>query len=284
MALLAMTRRMGAVLIALSGLGLTALPASAADMSFDATYRVSISGLELGQAVVSGQFDGADYRIDGRGKLTGLAGALMEYKGSASAAGRLGRGGTLPSAFSVDATDGKKMTKVRMTLVGDNVRRIALEPPLRESEHPARVAVTESHKRGIIDPMSALMILGAMGDGQLDPSVCKRTFPVFNGRERFDIVLAYKERREISEPGYRGPAVVCEARYRPISGHRSDKDEVKYFASRAAEVIYVPVPGADLALPYRLSVPTPIGTGSIVMTALKAEGALRTKAASLTGR
>lgn len=263
---------------------LAALPAAAAEYSFEAEYRISISGLELGRAEIAGTFDGAAYRLDGRGKLTGLAGAIVEYRGSASAAGRIEPRGPVPSAFSVDATDGKKTTKVRMTLVGEDVRQIKLEPPLPKKEHPARVIVKDSHKRGVIDPMSALMAVGAARGGQVDRSVCDRTIPVFNGRERFDIELKYKASRTLDEPGYSGPAVVCEARYEPVAGHRTDRDEVKYFAARAAEVVYVPVANADLAIPFSVTVPTPIGNGQLTVVDLKSKGALRIRAASLGGR
>lgn len=279
MRLFAMAPLAGAALIAISGL--IALPAAAADYSFEAEYRVAISGLELGRATISGNFDGADYRIDGRGRLTGLAGALVEYRGSASAAGHLEPRGISPSAFSVDATDGEKTTKVRMTMAGDDVRQVRLEPPLPKKEHPARVIVKENHKRGVIDPMSALMVVGTMKDGNITRAVCSRSFPVFNGRERFDIELSFKSRMQMDETGYTGPAVVCEARYKPIAGHRTDREEIEYFSSRAAEVVYIPVKGADIAIPYRVTVPTPLGNGSLTIVDLKTTGALRTQAASL---
>ncbi len=282
MALFRTLRLPGAAVMVLSGLA--CLPAAAADYTFEADYRVSLAGFELGEAVVDGTFDGLDYRIDGRGKLTGLAGALVEYRGSASAAGHLDPHGTSPSAFSVDATDGENTTKVRMALVNDDVRRIELEPPLPKKEHPARVTVQPRHKMGVIDPMSALMVVGTLSDGHINRSVCNRTFPVFNGRERFDIDLSFKERRQIKAPGYTGMAVVCQARYKPIAGHRSDRDEVKYFAAQTAEVIYIPVHGANIAIPFKVTLPTPLGQGEIAIVDLKTEGALRTRAASLSAR
>lgn len=282
MSLLAKARAASAALVAAAVL--PAVPASAADYTFEADYRVALGGVELGRAIVSGNFDGTEYRIDGRGKLTGLLGAVMEYSGSASAAGELEPAGTSPSAFSVDATDGEQVTKVRMTLVDETVRRLILEPPLPEHEHPARVVVKDAHKRGVIDPMSALMVVGAGKEDGLGRGVCDRTLHLFNGRERFDIELSFKTRTELRESGYAGPAVVCEAHYKPIAGHRSDRKEVKYFASQAAEVTYMPVAGADIAIPFRVTLPTPIGTGSLTVVGFESEGALTTRRASLGAR
>lgn len=279
MRLFAKAQLVRAALIAVSGL--VSLPAMAADYSFEAEYRVSLSGLELGRATINGTFDGSEYRLDGRGKLTGLAGAFVEYRGSASSAGQLGARGTAPSAFSVDATDGKKTTKVRMTMVGNDVRQIRLEPPLPKKEHPARVIVQDGHKRGVIDPMSALMSVGTLKDGNITRAVCNRSIPVFNGRERFDIELSFKSRVQIDEGGYSGPAVICEARYKPIAGHRTDRDEIEYFSTRTAEVAYIPAEGADIAIPYRVTVPTPLGNGSLTIVDLQTKGSLRTRAASL---
>ena len=56
-----------------------------------------------------------------------------------------------------------------------------------------RVPVTAAHTRGIIDPVSALL-MPTQGRGEpLDPDNCNRTLPVFDGATRFNVVLSYAE-------------------------------------------------------------------------------------------
>ena len=168
-----------------------------------------------------------------------------------------------------------------MTLAGEAVRGLELEPKPPEKEHPKRVLVKPEHMTGIIDPMSALTVPVALRDGKIDKTVCQRTFPVFNGRERLDIELKFKTMRELKQGGYQGEAAVCLARYKPIAGHRSDRKEIEYFSSRTAAVIYVPISGSSLAVPFSVTLPTPLGPGTITMTGMKSEGRLRVRAASL---
>lgn len=261
--------------------------ASAEDYSFQAVYRVTLNGLAIGKANLAGRFNGTEYRIDGQGRLTGIAGALFEYSGSAAATGRIRNGRTSPSAFSADASDGKRATSVRMNMVDDGVRRIELDPKPKPHQvnHPARVQITAAHKRGVIDPISALITPGGFDGENFDRSICNRSVPIFNGRERFDVKLEYKGVQVIQGSGngaYSGPVLVCQARYRPIAGHRSDKEEVNYVAEKVIfEVLLAPLAGSDLVVPYRGTVSTMLGSAAIQATSLVAKGALRTRSAAL---
>ncbi len=262
-------------------------PAEAADYKFRAEYRISLNGLKVGQAKLLGRFDGAQYRLDGSGQLAGLAGAFFDYSGSAAAAGQMRTGGPRPAAFSADATDGRESTSVRMTLVNNRVRELELAPPVDEGEaaHPQRVQLTEADRRDILDPMSALISLGGFDGRDFDRSACNRSVPVFNGRERFDVQLEYSGERTIESPRsgvYSGPGLVCEARYRAVAGHRADQDAIRYLEEKVTfEVVLVPVEGADLLVPYRVGLSTPLGRVVLHATRLVSDGSLPTRSAAL---
>ncbi len=266
----------GLVLAGQAAGGLAAEP-----YKFDADYRVSLSGVPIGKAHLTGTFNGPRYRIDGYGSLTGIAGAFYDYKASASSAGRLSRDAPLPNAFSVNATDGEKTATVRMTMSKGRVNRLQLSPRPSKHwlQHPFRVRVTEAHKRGTLDPMSALIVTGADG---LDARACNRTVPIFNGRERFDVQLRYRSIRTVSDrtvPG--GRVLVCGAKYRAVAGHRSDKDEVKQAEKVDIELQLSPVEGSDLLVPYRVHIPTPLGPAVIQASGLTSKGALSKRSALL---
>ncbi|MEJ8570300.1 DUF3108 domain-containing protein [Microbaculum marinum] len=259
-------------------------PASAGDYNFQAKYRVSLAGVPIGEANFMGNFDGRRYRLDGYGKLTGIAGVLYEYTASASSAGELYSGRIVPNAFSVNASDGEETSTVRMTMGSSGVRRLKItpEPTPYWLNHPNRVKVTDAHTRGTLDPISALIVAGGSSGAEMDKHACERTVPIFNGRERFDVELRYRRIQPVSDsavPG--GQVLVCGAHYRPVAGHRTDRDEVKMAEKLDIEVLLSPVSGSDLLLPYRVTIPTPLGSAVIQSAGVTATGALNVKAAAL---
>lgn len=265
-------------------LAVTAAPADEADYRFQLHYRVSLGALPIGNATLVGTFEGPKYRIDGFGKLTGIAGVLYEYSASASSAGRLQAGKTQANAFSVNASDGKKTATIRMTMTSAGVRQLKITPTPTpyHVNHPNRVKVTEADKRGIIDPISALFVPGGYSVDGFDKRACQRSVPIFNGQERFDVNLEYRAIQSVSGGvGFADEVLVCTARYRAIAGHRTDKDEVKTAEKISAEVMLTPVPGSDILVPYRVTIPTPLGAAVVQATELTASGALQSRAAAL---
>src|SRR2546427_647632 len=83
----------------------------------------------------------------------------------------------------------------------------------------ARSALTGGQRRGIVDPMTALLVtVGGSGD-VLAPEACQRTLPIFDGRRRYDLKLAFKRIDTVkADKGYRGPAVVCGVTFQAIAG------------------------------------------------------------------
>ena len=80
--------------------------------------------------------------------------------------------------------------RVRMALAHGNVVQAEITPPLIDMQD--RVPVTPANKRGIIDPVSALL-MPTQGRGEpLDPENCNRTLPVFDGAtvDEVDAALA----------------------------------------------------------------------------------------------
>lgn len=276
--------RRAALAAVFGGLALTTAVAGGTDYRFELAYRVSLGGIPIGDATMIGTFEGRKYRIDGHGKLTGLAGVIYEYKASAAAAGSLSAGKTQPSAFSVNASDGKKTATVRMTMNSAGVRQLKITPTptAYHTNHPARVKVTDADKRGIVDPISALFVPGGWSADGFDRRACERSVPIFNGQERFDVNLEYRTVESVSGGGkFADQVLVCSARYRAVAGHRTDKDEVKQAEKLSVEVMLTPVAGSDILVPYRVTIPTPLGAAVIQATDLSATGALQTRAAAL---
>jgi hypothetical protein len=181
----------------------------------------------------------------------------------------------------------KKTDEVRMVLRGGVVKEVLAEPPLEPS--PDRVPVTDAHRKGVVDPMSAALIPVAGKGDLLTPEACNRKLPIFDGRQRADIDLVYKRMDQVrADKGYQGPVVVCTVLYNPIAGHRPERPAIKYLiAQRDMEMWLAPIAGTRVLVPFRFSVPTPFGLGVLqanyfVANPLPTQAARQTPAAAKT--
>ncbi len=247
-----------------------ALPrAAAASKSVSAQvsvdYMVTLAGLSIGTAQLTGAFEPGRYQVDVSARLTGLAGMVTGGYGSARAQGSLGTGGAVPASFAVASHSASADITVRMALAKGNATAVEITPPLPPA--PDRVPVTPANKRGVIDPASALLAPARVKGALLDPGNCERTIPVFDGASRFNLVLSYGETRPVDKPGYVGPVLVCNARYHAVAGHRPDRPGVRFMEeNREMSVWLAPVEGAGVLLPVRISVLTTMGTNIIEAT------------------
>jgi Protein of unknown function (DUF3108) len=121
--------------------------------------------------------------------------------------------------------------------------------------------VLEHHRRNVADPVSALLMPVAGNGDMLSEQNCSRTIPVFDGVQRFDITLSSAGTRVVNEPrkGYVGHALVCNARYAPVAGHRPIPATDYMKANREMQVWLVPVAGSRTLVPYRIQVKTQVG-------------------------
>jgi hypothetical protein len=219
-------------------------------------YGITLSGIPLGTADLATSFEGQRYRMELAAKLTGLAGLLTSGRGAATASGAFAGAQPAPSSFALTSRASGDQRTVRMGLSSGQVAALEIVPPL--DAKPDRVPLAETHKRGVIDPVSALL-MPARGDVR-DTGNCNRTIPVFDGAARFDIVLTYAETRQVEKPGYRGPVLVCNARYVPIAGHRSLRPATKFMQdNQDMQVWLAPVESARVLVPLRIAVRTMAG-------------------------
>jgi hypothetical protein len=237
-------------------------------------YNIWLGPLPLGQADLAANVDGSRYKMQLQVRLTGLAGLLTGGKGAGTAAGSVGGGQPVPASFALTSRSSDNQRTVRMGLAGGSVAALDITPPL--DERSDRVPVRDSHKRGVVDPISSLL-MPAIARGELtDPANCNRTIPVFDGGARYDIVLRYSETKTIEKPGYKGPVIVCNARYVPLAGHRPDKPGTKFMEdNRDMAVWLAPVEGARLLLPMRIEVRTPSGMSLIEASRWTADGSAK---------
>lgn len=240
-------------------------PARAA--SVEAEYDISLLGLTLGRANLSGGIDDRGYKLDLVARLTGLVGGFTGGRGSGTSSGVLAAGRPVAASFAVSSASSSESRTVRMALAGGGVRAVDIAPPI--DEKPDRVPVKDDHKRNIIDPLSAFL-MPVTGKGP--NAACDRTLPIFDGAARYDIKLSPAGTREVRLDGYRGQVAVCQARYVPISGHRALRPSTKFMAeNREISAWLAPVAGTNVMVPVRISVKTMIGTAVIEASRFKVD-------------
>jgi hypothetical protein len=245
---------------------LTGGPAQAQG-KLEARYTATIAGIAIGRGSWTIDVGPAEYAAAASGRAIGLLKILSNGEGTVAAHGSLEGGHPIPAAYVSRVTVDDKIDQVRMTLSDGSVTEVAAEPPYPPV--PDRVPVSEAHKRGVLDPMTAgLMEFTAPGTDIVSPEACRRTLPIFDGRQRFDLTLTFKRMDRVkAEKGYQGPVVVCMVTYQPVSGHRSGRAAIKYLMeARDIEMWLAPIAGTRILVPFKVSAPTLIGPAVLEAT------------------
>jgi len=252
-----------AVTMALAG----ADPAMA-QSRLDARYAVTLAGLPIGKGawvidIAENQFTAA-----ASGATSGLLRAFASGQGSGASRGLIVGGTPVPASFAASITTSKKTEEIRMTLGSGDVKEFAITPEPESDNNSDRIPVTLAHRRGVSDPMTASLVRVPGNGNPLAPQACPSTVPVFDGRIRYNLQFAYKRMERVrADKGYEGQAVVCAVYFVPLAGYIPSRSSIKYLASqRDMEVWLVPIAATRVLVPFRISIPTPIGLGVMQAT------------------
>ena len=253
-------------------------PASAQG-KLEARYEVTLAGIPVGRGSWAIDIAEDRYSASVSGATVGLLNAIYGGHGKGGVQGRVVNGQLAPVSYTATSETSKKAETIRIALNAGNVTESSItpEPPADD----ARIPVTEAHRRGVLDPMTGSMIRVPGAGDPLGPEACASAAAIFDGRMRYDLRLEYKRMDTVkAEKGYRGPAVVCGIFFTPVSGYVPDRAAIKYLAAqKKMEVWLVPVAGTRVMVPFKLSIPTPLGHGVLIATQFKAT-ALPPRAAS----
>lgn len=261
-----------------------AVPAQAQSaQTLKVNYTLSLAGLSLGKADLSSTFNGPKYEVQGSVKLSGLVKMITGGKGAGTASGTIVGAQLHPRDFAVNTKSSGEQRVVRMALDDGNVAEVEIDPPLEPKED--RVPVKEADKKGVIDPLSALIMPAAASKSLTDAANCNRTIPVFDGATRQNIVLSYAGTKTVDLPGYSGPVLVCNARWVPISGHRPQRSTIKFMQdNKDMNVWLAPVEGARVLFPVKVAVRTMLGMGELEAANWSVEGDGTTAKRATRGR
>ena len=232
----------------------------------EAEYTATLAGIPIGRGNWTIDFSDDQFSAAATGATTGLLRVFTSGHGSSAAHGIVSIGQPVPVSYAASISNDKHNDDVRMAFAGGNIKDLSVEPPPGPSSD--RIPVTEADRRNVLDPMtSVLNVVGGNGD-PISPQACTRKVSVFDGRMRYDLRSEFKRMETVkAEKGYQGPVVVCAVYFIPISGYVPQRYAIKYLAAlRDAEVWLAPISGTRVLVPFRFSLPTPIGTGVLQAT------------------
>jgi hypothetical protein len=238
-----------------------------AQARLDASYEVSLAGITIGKGNWVIELGDDQYSAVAVGGSSGLLRAVATGQGSGGSQGRIVKGQLQPASYTVTISTSSKTETIRMALAGGNIKEFSIDP--QPPEDPSRIPVTDAHKHGVSDPMTASLVhVPGTGD-PISADACTVTSAVFDGRMRYDLSLEFKRIEAVKVDGYQGPVVVCAVYFEPLAGYDPSRSAIKFLsAQRHMELWLAPIAGTRILVPYRLTIPTPLGTGKLEATRL----------------
>ncbi len=236
-----------------------------AQSKLDARYVASLAGVPIGTGTWVIDIGEEQFSAAATGMTTGLLRVFATGEGKGVSRGTV-RGDILtPTLFISTINNDKRIEELKIVMSAGTVKDMVIEPPT--VPHPDRVPLTDAHRRGIVDPLSAALIRVTGNDDPVGPEACRRTLPVFDGRMRFDLQLSFNRIENVQAQGYQGRVAVCRVQFVPLAGYVPARPAIKYLIAQPdLEMWLAPIAGTRIVVPFKISIPTPLGRGILEAT------------------
>jgi hypothetical protein len=236
---------------------------AAAQARLEAEYVATLTGIPIGRGTWIIDLSEDEFTAAANGATAGLLRIFASGTGMGATRGTIVGGRMMPLTYAATVTTKDRIDDVRMAFAGGNVKDFTVEPPV--GPNPDRIPVTDADRRNVVDPMISTMNYVAGTADPLSPQSCIRKVSVFDGRLRYDLSSEFKRMETVkASKGYQGPVLVCAVYFTPVSGYVPNSTTIKYLAAiRDAEAWMAPIAGTRVLVPFRFSLPTPIGTGAL---------------------
>lgn len=225
----------------------------------EAQYTASLAGIPIGSGSWVIEISDTNYSAAANGGTVGLLRAFTGGQGTTAARGTFNGGRPMSSIYAATISTKKKSDEIRLTIANGAVKDFKVDPP--QDDDPERVPITDAHRQGVLDPMTASLVRMPGNGDLLTPEACQRKVSVFDGRLRYDLELTFKRMDKVkADKGYAGPVVVCAVYFAPVAGFIPSRTAIKYMTNqRDIEVWLAPIAGTRVLVPFRAQGPTPIG-------------------------
>jgi len=239
--------------------------AAAAEVRGNASYVVTLSGINIANVSVDLRDDGKRYGLDLSANVAGLGQLVASGTATASSAGTSSGNLLKSESFDLTTEANRETFSVEVDYARSNVTAFVVEPPLINNID--RVPIERAHLTGVNDMLAAFVLKGKA----LDKGLCSHKAQVFTGVERFNIAMRFagEDVATSARTGYQGPVVLCNIQYTPVSGHFTTSEITSYLAGSDRILIwYAPMGETGYFIPYRVLLTTSVGDLSMVLTKL----------------
>lgn len=252
------------VLLTAALLGLAAAPASAAP-SATASYVVNLGGNIIANAKFRFSDDGDAYTLSLDANVSGVAQLVASGTARVESAGAVTGDGLRSSSFDLTTRSGGDQFSIRVQYQKAAVTAFVIEPPI--TNNIDRIPIERKQLSGVNDFLASFI-----RKGTLDRGLCDYRAKIFTGVERFDLNFSFaKDDIATSKrTGYQGPVVLCNIKYKPISGHYTTSEITNSLAEDNRILIwFAPLGDSGYAIPYRVLLTTSMGDLSMVLTSVQ---------------
>jgi hypothetical protein len=234
--------------------------AARAQVKFDASYNVALSGITIGVVSATLELDHNRYKAVVTAGTAGLVQIIANGSGEIEASGLRVRDGLTPATYASTIIIRNKTEKVQIHFKDRVAKDVQIDP--EPMPNGALLPLTDAHRKFVADPLTASLVNQSTGH-ELGAETCPKSVSIFDGQLRYDLKLTFKRLEDVkTEVGYQGKAVVCLVSFSPIAGYDPNRFMFKYLsAQQDMEVWLAPVPGGNVVVPYRVSIHTPLGLG-----------------------
>ena len=222
-----------------------------------AEYTFYFGGFTILQATTIIELKRKSYKVVSRSETDGLLNLFFEWSGQATSKGNFLEWRSVPILHQ---NIGKRAGNVRMTVLsyessGKLISSDIQPPPDLSEVFP----LPRSLVKETIDPLTAIVQMNRRLERGMG---CNATFPVFDGRRRYDLTLVDRGETTFKQTPFsifQGKANVCTINVNMLGGHKREKS--KYAATSGEKLVYVarPLKGGPI-LPVGLTVETALGT------------------------
>ncbi len=240
---------------------------TAAAFEASAGYVVSVGGINVATVGVTLEADASSYDLKLKADVAGLGNLVASGTAAIDSVGAVSQRGLAPANFSVTTRANGASFSSKVGYTAGNVSSFIVDPPIIDNY--GRIPIERSHLVGVGDMLASFVF----SNGKLDSSLCKRTLSIFTGVERFNIAMSFVGMDEATSTrtAYQGPVVLCNMKYKPISGHYEYSEMTSFLASSDRILIwYAPLGSTGYFIPYRMLMNTSAGDLSMVLTRTQA--------------
>lgn len=222
----------------------------------DLVYAVYAGGFHVLDAHAYHIRQGGRYDIGAGARTEGFLDWLFSWEGRATSAGRLKGPSAVPDRHENWGHFNGADRRVLVTYDQDGtVAFVERDPePDWEELHP----LPEDAPVGTVDPLSLVAQVAAHID---TGGSCEGTFPVFDGKRRYNLIADDKGIENLPENGYsifQGPALKCRLDYEMLGGNRKEVSDVAKSAQNR-DIWVAQVFDDGPSIPVRLRIETSFG-------------------------